>query len=58
MATHKASSNQQSQVQSEAGMGEERYKETYKLKEHNNNQQHTTGTKTRPYTNKAPDARV
>jgi hypothetical protein len=53
MATHKASSNQQSLVQNEARWGKEGYMETYNLTEHNNNQQHTIGTKTPPYANKA-----
>jgi hypothetical protein len=53
MSAHKASSNQQSLlVQNEARWGKERDMETYNLTEHNNNQ-HTIGTKTPPYANKA-----
>jgi hypothetical protein len=53
MATHKASSDQQSLVQDEARWGKERYKEANSLTEHNNYQQRTIRTKTSPYTNKA-----
>jgi hypothetical protein len=53
MATRKASSKQQSVAQNEARWGKERYMETYNLTKHNNNQQHTSGTRTQPYANKA-----
>jgi hypothetical protein len=53
MATHKASSNQQSLVQNEARWRKERYMETNNLTEHKNNQQHTSRTMPPPYRNKA-----
>jgi hypothetical protein len=53
MATHKASSDQQSLDQNEASWGKERYMESCKLTYRNNKQQHTIRTMTPPYKNKA-----